>query len=350
MTHMTTTAATSADSNSVFDHGMAATESRDFRSQFSRVSNARGAIDALTYWVAIVATFIVAHVLHHWAAYVVAVLLVGGLQHALITLQHDAWHRLAFRSRRINDLVGAWLYAYPVGMPFYHERRRHLAHHRHFGSPMDDPEWMNYTNEGRTPAARLWRFFVGRLCGSLLVSQAISILLRGEPRTAGLFAPAKRDPSPLAEYGRVAICQLVLLGGFAMAGAWWEYLLLWLLPLVTVASLFIALRAFVEHSHPHDTTSAEERLYDFRPGLMERFFVSPCHFNYHALHHSFPTIPHSRLPSAYEFARRRQIDYPGEPRGGYVVVLLDHVRRLDDSKQIESTTDGAVDRRTAMNE
>ncbi len=298
------------------------------RQRFSRVSSLRGAIDAIAYWLAIGVIFVVAHQAHHWAVYGAAIVLIGGLQHALITLQHDAWHRLSFRARRWNDLIGAWCYGYPVGMPFYHERRRHLAHHRHFGSPDRDPDWVSYSNEGRSPVQRLWRFFVGRLLGSLVFGQLVSVLLHRRPRVGAELAETTRGPSILTEYIRVAIWQLALLALFAWAGRWWEYFVLWIVPLGTTASLFVALRAFLEHAHPDDSVPAEERLYDFFPNWVERFFISPCHFNYHALHHAFPTIPHGNLPGAYRFAVEHGIRYPGQRREGYWRFLLHHAQRL----------------------
>lgn len=304
----------------------AASARAEFRARFSRVSNVRGLVDAGAYWASILLIFSLAHAWGHWLGYALAVVLMAGLQHALINLQHDAWHRLCFTSKRLNDFVAAWLYAYSVGMPYYHERRRHLAHHRRVGHE-DDPDWVNYTNEDRVPASRLWRFLVGRLCGSLLCDVAGSVLLRRQARVGDLEHPA-REPSLLAEYFRVVVAQGVLLAGFAMLGSWWEYFVLWALPLATVTSACVSLRAFLEHAHPSDHPQPEDRLYDFRPTWAERFFVSPCHFNYHALHHAFPTIPHGQLPRAHRDVPLNRVEYPGRQRGSYGRFMLSHLRGL----------------------
>ena len=305
----------------------AASVRADFRVCFSRVSNMRGLFDVVGYWGSIVLVVALAHVWGYWLGYAVAFLLMAGWQHALITLQHDAWHRLCFTSKRLNDFVGAWLYAYSVGMPYYHERRRHLAHHRRVGHE-DDPDWINYTNQGRVPASRLWRYLFGRLIGSLLKGVAGSLLWGRKARVGADLDVPTRGPSLFMEYVWVAVFQLLLLSAFALFGFWWEYFLLWALPLATVTSLCVSLRAFLEHAHPENNPEPVARLYDFRATPVERFFVSPCHFNYHALHHAFPTIPHGSLPLAHRAVNDRGIEYPGVQRGSYWRFLSDHLHGL----------------------
>ena len=65
-----------------------------------------------------------------WWAYLLAFFLMGRGFALLNILGHEAAHRLLFSRRRINDLVGRWLLAYPAFMPFDLYRRSHMAHHR----------------------------------------------------------------------------------------------------------------------------------------------------------------------------------------------------------------------------
>ena len=86
--------------------------------RLSRVSNARSALDVAATWGVIVTALAVAAAVGTWWAYVAAALVVGGRQAALANLAHDAWHGLCFMPRPVNNWAGAWLYAYPVGIPF----------------------------------------------------------------------------------------------------------------------------------------------------------------------------------------------------------------------------------------
>lgn len=299
-----------------------------FRRRFFHVSNGRGVVDLVWAWGGVALAATMAHQVGAWWAYALALLAIAGFQHAMIILQHEAWHFLCFRSRRLNDFMGAWAYAYPVGMPYYHERRRHMSHHRMVGRE-EDPDWRVYSNDGRAPASQLALFLLGRLAGSLLFGIAGNLLFRGKARVGAGDEPRRPDePSLIAEYARAASCQVALLAAFAAGGRWWEYFVLWALPLATVTSLLVSLRGFLEHAHPDDHAPTAERLYDFKPTVMERFFISPCHFHFHALHHAYPRIPHGKLASARRFLDERGGGYEGEWKGTYSRFLLAHVARL----------------------
>ena len=104
-----------------------------------------------------------------WYVYVLAILVIGGRQNALATLAHEGWHGLLFSSRGLNHLVGAWLYSYPVGILYYHDRDRHLRHHREVGHDYD-PDWINYTSRHRETRGRVLWYLASLLFGRLLFS------------------------------------------------------------------------------------------------------------------------------------------------------------------------------------
>ena len=95
--------------------------------RLSRVSNVRSALDLSVTWGVIVGALVVAQRVDRWWGYAAAALVIASRQAALSNLAHDAWHGLCFVPRSLNNWMGAWLYAYPVGIPFHHDRRRHLG-------------------------------------------------------------------------------------------------------------------------------------------------------------------------------------------------------------------------------
>ena len=105
---------------------------------------------------------------------------------------------------------------------------------------------------------------------------------------------------------------------FTLFGHWWEYIALWLLPLVSVASFLVSYRALVEHVHPDADAGPHERLYDFAAGLWERLLVSPFLFHLHALHHAYPSVPHYRLKTLRTELREGGYSYPARERPGYL--------------------------------
>ncbi|HEY9712711.1 MAG TPA: fatty acid desaturase [Chroococcales cyanobacterium] len=301
--------------------------------EFSRVSDRQGWLDLTLHWGALIALFALAHCLYTWWGYLTAALLVGGLQHGLINLQHDAWHVLCFKERKRNDLVGAWFYAYPVGMPYYHDRQRHLEHHKYFASE-SDPERLVYANAGRETPAKLLIFMLGRLSGSLLTDIIASVLVKKQARIVAREQESSRGRPVMVEYLCVVLCQVLLLAGFLIAGRVWEYFVLWFLPLCTFASFFVSLRGYLEHAHVLDLAPADERLRDFNAPLVERFFISPCDFNYHAVHHAYPTVPHANLRSLRKHLGREKIEYPNRQCAGYLVFWREHLREMRGSRSV----------------
>lgn len=292
--------------------------------RLSRVSNVRSALDIAATWGVIVTALAGAEAIGSWWAYALAVLVVGGRQAALANLAHDAWHGLCFVPRPVNNWAGAWLYAYPVGIPYHHDRRRHLTHHKRVGLP-DDPDWVNYTNTDRETRARLLGFFAGRLLGTLFFSTLWSVLVRRRARIS--LADEGPGASEHAEWLRIAAYQVVLaaVGTFWLGP--WAYPLFWLLPLSTVAAFCTVVRAFVEHNDEDDEAPVEHRLRDYAPGPLEAAWFSPCHIHFHALHHAYPSIPHYRLPAAKASAAAAG-RYPFAVAPGYLRSLGEHLRRL----------------------
>ncbi|HKU44983.1 MAG TPA: fatty acid desaturase [Polyangiales bacterium] len=290
--------------------------------KYSSISNARGSLDLIASWGVIALVCAWLHFQPTAWAFAIAFVVISSRQALLANLAHDAWHTLCFRPRRLNDWIGALCYAYPVGIPFHHDRARHFTHHRRVGHA-DDPDWVNYSHTARQSRRDLARFFAGRLFGSLLVETALSVLKnRGRPRVA---LPSHVDSrGPRHEMLRVALVQLALVVLFGWSVAWWAYGVLWLLPLATLTAFCNSLRAFAEHAAQSGAEPAE-RLRDLDAGLLSRLFLCPAHFNFHALHHEYPSVPHYRLRS---FRSDEAARLPA-PAAGYVAVLREYVAALD---------------------
>jgi fatty acid desaturase len=266
-----------------------------------------------------------------WYAYVLAILVIGGRQNALATLAHEGWHGLLFSSRRMNHLAGAWLYAYPIGILYYHDRERHLRHHREVGHDYD-PDWINYTSDHRNSPMRVVGYLSSLLFGRLLFASLLSFVSRGRPRIG--VEPTGDDGREVRsgvfqELFSALLCQAALFTAMLLLShRWWSYPVLWLLPLATFAGFFANFRAFMEHVTVRNDVAPEDRLRDILAGPMERFFVAPSHFNYHALHHAHPSIPHYNLCQGKSEYMKQIGFYPFSVRRGYVSALFDHLKEL----------------------
>ncbi|MFT5285446.1 MAG: fatty acid desaturase [Planctomycetota bacterium] len=297
-------------------------------SRHHQASSARAALDLLFHWGGILGCAYAAHYFGTWPVYLAALVLIAGFQNSLVSLAHEAWHNKTLRPTGLNHAVGAWLYAYPVGLTYYNDMYRHIAHHEFVGKP-NDPDWENYSNAHFETKSKTLRFLFGKLIGMHLVTTLVHYLVRGKPKIVVDTSTKKRSVPIKRELLCVGIVQLILLGGFTLFGHFWEYLVLWMLPLSTFTSFFIATRALLEHAHAQAPPDPDERLFDFAPGPIGHFFFSPCHFHLHALHHKYPSAPHYRLPKLKrELADENGLGYPGSQRGGYIQALGEYVGQL----------------------
>jgi fatty acid desaturase len=71
---------------------------------------------------------------------VVAIMLVGAVQHQLTGLAHEAAHHTLFKNRFWNDFVSDWCCMFPLFGATQHYRLQHLAHHQFVNDPLHDPD------------------------------------------------------------------------------------------------------------------------------------------------------------------------------------------------------------------
>jgi len=121
------------------------------------------------------------------------------------------------------------------------------------------------------------------------------------------------DPSwPLAERARcfreklgnqVAVNAL-LWTGLALAGAWWAYPLLWLIPLLTWMMVITRIRNIGEHSVVPDSNDPLRNTRTTEVNLLERTFIAPYFVNYHLEHHLLFYVPCYNLPKLHDILMR----------------------------------------------
>lgn len=205
-----------------------------------------------------------------------AIILIGGLQHAVSILQHEAVHGLLYRSRKVNDFIGAFLLSYPIGFTMKY-RAQHFAHHRDLGAE-SDPDRSNYLPFPAHPK-RLIKKVLLDFSGYSSITQ----VLRGESGGGSGLIWA-------------FVAQILVFGIFVSVGAPYHYFYLWLLPLLTVTKGFAQIRNMAEHLHREDVRGPTERVRTFKSSVLERYFLAPLNFHYHAEHHWYPMVPYYNLP------------------------------------------------------
>lgn len=351
----------------------------------ARPISARGLLDLLIWswgvlWLGLAIYVLMPNVLTFTFAFLVVTSRMG----ALLAIAHDAHHGTFLPNRKWNDLIAAWLCAYPVGSIYHSSKAVHMAHHKYLNTADDPDRNFHFEENKSTPHQFAWHFlrlvFGGQLWTSIVVNgilrplqknqigqsnklnQDVSIVNQatehaqrsvgtsanyslstgqlnapgeapaeapveapanapGEARANALAeAPANAPGEALANApGEAAVkapivvlmrkghpeiinlipVQLVIWGTlWLVSGQWWLYFAIWLGPIFTLGTFLGFLRGFVDHARLPDDSSqngAERLVTVLNANFLERAFLAPYDFKYHAEHHMFPSVPHYYL-------------------------------------------------------
>lgn len=196
---------------------------------------------------------------------------------------HDALHYLAFKNRRLNDVIGGVFITWPLFVVLDGGYRPwHFAHHRWLGTD-DDPEVGYYASV---------RSYGGRVFG-------IADLLRFICAIAPTRKPAH------------FVGPLLLWSAFAAAtiytGTRW-ITLLWLGSLATGFWAIFRVRAWTEHADvPERWRAGKENVHRFSAGWLLRYLFFPHNTHCHFEHHQWPQVPYYNLPLARRYRESRVI-------------------------------------------
>lgn len=297
-------------------------ERQQLLQDYNRISNMRGLLDLVLHVGGVILVFSTIYYSQSVLVGFLGFLIIAGLQNSLASLAHETFHYKVFTNRKLNWLVGGFLYSYPLGVPYLNYRKRHLEHHRKVGH-RNDPDWGNYQGSQFESESAVYRFFLSKLFGAYLFVNMFSLFTGRKPP----MLEGGEDEVSVKDLACLVLTQLVLLALISLFFSWWMYFVFWLLPTVTLTSFLIGVRAYLEHNDPDEESGADPRLFDYRPNWLEHFFISPCHFHLHAIHHAFPAVPHYRLEAMKDELSGRGIDYPRHDRPGYIQSFFEQVRK-----------------------
>jgi fatty acid desaturase len=234
-----------------------------------------------------------------------AVIIIGTRQHALFVIAHDAAHYLLFDNRKINDFVGRAC-AMVQGLSMCTYRVIHRLHHNNLYGELDPDTALH----GGYPRGKIylikkllkdlsgltaWKTYAYFLGGAPALNTSTNVAIRPLDDTSD-----KLRNDALRDRNAVIVFHVVMLGIFAWSGYLVQYLVLWILPLVTVVQAILRLRAIAEHGATTDfsspLTAARTNL---APAWLE-WLIFPHSVNYHIEHHLYASVPHYNLRALHE--------------------------------------------------
>lgn len=170
--------------------------------------------------------------------YLIALAVVGASQHQLAGAVHEAVHHTLFRNRKLNEIVGDWLCAFPLLTSVYQFRLYHLAHHQFVNDPERDPDFALLKDSGHWlsfPVSKgrfLWMMFRQ----IFLVDLMKYILVRVRYNTVGTHANSpyqvqEERPRRLPVRGATAVF-LFVIANTAVVQKWGEPWMLLVFPAI----------------------------------------------------------------------------------------------------------------------
>jgi fatty acid desaturase len=139
-----------------------------------------------------------------------------------------------------------------------------------------------------------WKTYAYFLGGAPGLNTKTNVALRPLDDTSGKLKDEARS-----DRNTVIVFHVAALALFAAAGFLAEYLVLWVLPLVTVVQAILRLRAIAEHGATTDFSSPlTAARTNVAPAWLE-WLIFPHHVNYHIEHHLYASVPHYNLPALH---------------------------------------------------
>lgn len=249
--------------------------------------------------------------------YILAVMLIGSRQLGLAILMHDGAHGCLSRSQPRNMALSQWLCAWPIFADTAAYRGYHLAHHAHT-QQQDDPDLVLSAPFPITRTSyrrKFWRDITGRTGFSQRKAQLLNAM--GDP-TWPLPRRARHFAGKLGP--QIAVNAALCLG-LTLAGIWWAYPLLWLVPLLTWMMVITRIRNIAEHAVVPDSDDPLRNTRTTEASLIERIFIAPYFVNYHLEHHLMFYVPCYNLPRLHAILMQGPHAARMEVQRGYRTVL-----------------------------
>ncbi|MBK7891841.1 MAG: fatty acid desaturase [Bdellovibrionales bacterium] len=280
-----------------------AENSDDLCDDLRALSTWRGLFPCFLSWATIAVA--IATAIRFPVIYLLAVLIIANRILALFLLSHEAVHALLTPHRRLNDFVGRYLCAFPVGVSFQQWRSKHLLHHRFLGSGLD-PDLPIYSGLFETWSSFLKSFASGKVSMFLLIyfTPIDRILNR-----VGVQTPYLSMLMGLSEKGRrsigfdrndifsfVTFHTIIAISIFSLNLTSY-FTLYWVVPHLIV-QFYFPIWSHLQHGGIFKDPVFNRRSRSINSPLWIMPLLMPVNVRFHLEHHLYPFVPQYKLANA----------------------------------------------------
>jgi len=273
--------------------------------ELSRLQPAKAVAATAGEWAMIAGAIALCSLWWNPVLYVLAVIFIGARQHALLVLGHDASHFRTLRTRWQNDLFANLFIMWPTFASVEGFRKFHGTHHQYINLTDDGNRHIWRTHDAAGELAPEWQFPKTRAGLVLVLLRRAAFvtgmlwIVRGLIGTFLISSPRWMVATQLVFYGSVV-------AALTYFGAWYGFLLYWIVPYCTWHIAAQYTRLICEHS----AVESDEEEYSITrttvPTWLERIFILPRNIGYHLEHHWYPSVPFYRLPELHQALMERQ--------------------------------------------
>lgn len=257
--------------------------------QLSALRNGPGLLRMATHLGAIVVTGTLIQLVNsdHGLGWALPLILCQGFLVAFLFMPlHEAVHKTAFRTRRLNIAFGH-LCGAAIGFPYEYYSVFHWEHHRHTQDPARDPELLVM------PLPRSEAGLVLAFSGALQVYGRLRLMLQHAitGRVTAPWVPADRRGAIVREARSYLLAYaLVLVGSIELQTP--VLLLTWIAPLF-FGQFLLRPYLYAEHTGCGRSRDAfENTRTTYASGIVKWF---AWNMPYHVEHHAYPSVPFHAL-------------------------------------------------------
>ena len=255
-------------------------------------SDARGLVKIFEHGLAILVAVILLSSFGNWIMQGLIIIVLGGLLTFLFAALHETIHKTAFKSPRLNAVIG-WISGLVLVLPPKYFQAFHLAHHRYTQIPGKDPE---LDSEKPKTTGQYLRNLSGM---DYWIGQGKALVLFAMGNHHTHFVSDAKQTGIVRE-ARIFLVIYLLLLSISLIGesaALWKY---WVLPML-IGQPF--LRAFLLAEHAL-CPLVPDMLQNTRTTLTNKLMRRVCwNMSFHAEHHAYPAIPFHQLPDAHRLLK-----------------------------------------------
>ena len=249
--------------------------------------------------------------------FLIGVVVIGGRQLGLAVLMHYAAHGIMCKTLWLNNFLGRWLCGNALGVSMDGYRTYHLKHHLHT-QQAEDPD-LSLSKPFPITKASLRRKIIRDLTGQTFWKQRKAQFINGMGEQG--MPIAQRADYARTRLGSYILVNGILFAGLALAGYWWLYPVMWILPMATFNMMITRIRNIAEHAVVPDNNDPFRYARTTLADPLTTLLIAPYGVNYHVEHHLFMWVPWYNLRKLHKILLKKGYGTRMEIQPSYLAVL-----------------------------